>query len=224
MSQVFIYALLHDCGLPRYIGRSIRPEKRLREHWNSRVDERSYWYGHPLCVWLRLRSEPPAMRVIAVVELQRNRREDWPFIIAAREAFPGKLVNLHPVLANDAPEWDLFDRLARWENPDFNINAFRAQVQHDNRLARSDRLREKWQDPEFDQARRAGHSDYWADPEHKAAQSERATRVFSNIPREVRSAALKRRWEDPAYRMTRSEQAKAQWANPETAPNRGRKV
>jgi len=178
MGKVAIYALLHDSGGIRYIGRAVNPEVRARVHWRERGDDRSF-YWHPKNMWLRSRSTPPQLRTLAWVERQPDMKEDWPFITAARRAFPGKLTNLWPWLDDNAPEWLLFMSLAARDDPNFDTAAFRAQLRiwtPERRAKQSDMLR-RW------------NQQSWADPEYRA-----------KIVR-VSSSHLKERWrQDPEFR------------------------
>lgn len=87
MKPVFIYALVDpECGAIRYIGKSIRPEGRLRDHMNDVSNcHRSHWLQS-----LKRRGLIPGLVILEEIRgawpwqeserywIKRGRREGWP--------------------------------------------------------------------------------------------------------------------------------------------------
>ena len=100
-----IYAILSPAtGDIRYIGQSADARTRMEtlhwpgRHWQSKRDT-------PLSTWLRQWDECPPIRVLSVVEDAEAFRAEAAAIQAARRAFPGRLLNIHPKPSPDSPEW-----------------------------------------------------------------------------------------------------------------------
>ena len=98
-----IYALLRDDGDLCYVGQACSSKQRRNGHWKRRNDESS-----PLYMWMRTLSEPPDMRVLAIVEDSEADRTEMAAIVAARKALPGQLLNVMPRPPEGSPEWNLY--------------------------------------------------------------------------------------------------------------------
>ena len=179
--MMYIYGLHEKDGPIRYIGQTYDPGKRMCEHWLGRADS----LYHPLSMWLRTLPERPEMRILEILP------DAWPkcpevnaveiaYILAAREEQPGQMLNILPYPPRDAPEWGVWDEMARLDDPDF--------VSSEEVMSPGEHLRNHWADPEWRAKHSARLKALWDDPEFRAKKT----------------AATKAMWDNPEYRANQS--------------------
>lgn len=180
--MIAIYALLHDEGGARYIGRTAQdPATRLSWHWRRAGHERDYY--HPKNMWLRARYAkglgPPQLKILDMVK-DRGRNEDLPYIRAYRAEFPGELTNLYPCLKDDAPEWALFEFLQRHDPADFSYEEFRAKIAISTSAGRAAVMRRVNAENKerFDKIRQANVDKLKNDVEYKSYCQDRQERIW----------------------------------------------
>jgi hypothetical protein len=226
MSRIEIYFLMDKRGVPRYIGRAQDAKARLGQHWKN-CDLTGQWWN-PKNLWLRSLRACPEMMVFAVVEEESNQKEDWPFIEDARNVWPGMLTNREPIPIPE-PEMELFDRLAKADDPKFNIAAFHEEKKNNQRKAVSAPARARMlrlsADPEYRAKVEAAASAAIkrlaaTDPEYRAKLQELGSATmrklwanpeFAAKVNAALSAARNANWSDPEYQAKMSANTKKQW-------------
>ena len=180
-------------------------------NWLYRDHPDSWW--RPASMWLRTLAECPEICILDTLP------DAWPnspevnaaeteYILAAREEWPGRILNILPYPPEGSPEWDVWDEMARADDPNF--------VRSEEFPSISERTRILWTDPEFRAKHRAAMDDMWADPEYRATQSTRAKALNADPEfRAKQKAAVSALWDDPEFREMASMKAKARWADPE---------
>lgn len=86
---MYIYGLYDRRCRLRYIGQAANPHARLRKHWHSRNEPE---YRSRKNKWLRTLTEPPEMRILAIVENSDVKRTERAAIAAARKRFGRKQI------------------------------------------------------------------------------------------------------------------------------------
>lgn len=95
------------------------------------------------------------------------------------------------------------DRMRRrWEDPEFRAKMI-------------EKRREKWEDPAYRRKVAEGQAIVRSDPEYQSRVNEGLRRAWQDPALKQRMSKIrKRQWEDPARRQKKSDEMKAQWENP----------